>query len=101
MSLLKLFLFLKLTNFTQTRDAFFDVTADDAIELVLADPRKESESREEDAEFIRRLRRNEFVAFGARDWAQQQRFDRSTARTEEQESRREKELKRKRVIDKH
>ena len=81
------------------RDAYFDVTSDDAIDLVLADPRKEKAAREEDAEFIRRLRRNEFVAFGARDWAQQQRFDRSTARAEEQESRRKKELKRKRVID--
>ena len=55
------------------------------------------QAREEDAEFVRRLKRNEFVRFGSRDWPQQQRFDRTTAREEEMQKRAEKEAIRKEV----
>ena len=63
----------------------------------MADAKKTVEAREEDAEFIRRLRRNEYVAFGARDWEQQGRFDRAQERKEQENARAEKERKRKRV----
>ena len=79
------------------RDSYFDVTAKDAVDVVLSDPKKEKDAREEDAEFIRRLRRNEPVRFGARDWVQQGRFDRAAKRAQEQQQRQEKEEKRQRV----
>ena len=84
----------KLTEFTRIRDAYFDVTVENAVDLVMADAKKTKEAREQDAEFIRRLRRNEFVAFGARDWKQQERFDRAEERKHHQEEREEREIKR-------
>ena len=63
----------------------------------MADSKKTADAREEDAEFIRRLRRNEYVAFGARDWDQQGRFDRALDRQEQESARKEKEQKRKLV----
>ena len=79
------------------RDSFFDVTAHDAIDLVLSDSKKEKDAREEDAEFIRRLRRNEPIRFGARDWDQQGRFDRAAKRAQEQQQQREREKERQQV----
>ena len=79
------------------RDSYYDVTAEDAIDLVLSDSKKEKDAREEDAEFIRRLRVNEPVRFGARDWDQQGRFDRAAKREQEQQQRRERENERQRV----
>ena len=79
------------------RDSFFDITAHDAIDLVLSDSKKEKYAREEDAEFICRLRRNEPVRFGARDWDQQGRFDRVAKRAQEQQQQQEKEEERQRV----
>ena len=87
----------QLTLFNTARDSYFDVTAGDAIEVVEKDAKKTIEARKEDVEFIRRLRRNEFVRFGARDWEQQGRFDRSAARQAGHDERVEKELKRKSV----
>ena len=55
------------------------------------------DAREEDAEFVQRLRRNEYVAFGGRDFKQKKRFERADARDEAQKARQEKELKRKQV----
>ena len=55
------------------------------------------DAREEDAEFVQRLRRNEYVAFGGRDFEQKKRFERADARDEAQKARQEKELKRKQV----
>ena len=63
----------------------------------MADPKKALEARQEDAEFIARLRRNEYVAFGARDWDQQGRFDRAYERQEKENVRVENERKRKLV----
>ena len=71
--------------------------AHDAIDMVLSDTKKEKDAREEDAEFIRRLRRNEPVRFGARDWKQQGRFDRAAKRAQEQQQQQEKEKERQRV----
>ena len=82
-------------RFTKIRDAYFDVTSESAVGDILADVRKTLPAREEDAEFVRRLRRNEFVRFGSRDWSQQQRFDRTAAREEEKQKRAEKEATRK------
>ena len=86
-----------MAKFELLRDCYFDVTTDDAIEVVMADLKKTLEAREEDAEFIRRLRNNEYVAFGARDWDQQKRFDRALERQEKDEARVENERKRKLV----
>ena len=88
---------LQLHQFILTRDSYFDVTAENAIEAILTDSRKSMESREEDAEFVRRLRRNDYVAFGGRDFVQKKRFERSDAREEAKIKREEKELKRKQV----
>ena len=63
----------------------------------MADTKKTFEAREEDAEFVRRLRNNEYVAFGVRDWDQQGRFDRALERKEKENDRVEKERKRKLV----
>ena len=63
----------------------------------MADPKKTFEARQEDVEFIERLRRNEYVAFGARDWDQQGRFDRAYASQEKENVRVETERKRKLV----
>ena len=79
------------------RDSFFDVTAEDAVDVVLSDSKKEKEAREEDAEFIHRLRRNEPVRFGARDWDQQGRFDRAAKRDQAKQQQRERENERQRV----
>ena len=87
----------QLAKFEVLRDTYFDVTTDDAIEVVMADAKKTLEAREEDAEFIRRLRKNEYVAFGARDLDQQGRFDRALERQEKEEARVENERKRKLV----
>ena len=65
--------------------------------MVEKDAKKTIEARKEDVEFIRRLRRNEFVRFGTRDWDQQGRFDRAATRHAEHDERVEKELKRKSV----
>ena len=63
----------------------------------MADSKKTLEARDEDAEFVRRLRRNEFVRFGGRDWEQQQRFDRAAARQEKVHQQIAKEASRKEV----
>ncbi len=89
--------FIKLVRFAHDRDTYFDVTADDAIEVILKDTKKEKNARDEDAEFVRRLRRNDFVAFGGRDWEQEGRFNRASERAENQKAQVERELKRKRV----
>ena len=86
-----------MAKFEELRDSYFDVTTDDAIEVIIADSKKTLEAREEDAEFIRRLRKNEYVAFGARDWDQHGRFDRAHERQEKEEARIENERKRKLV----
>ena len=88
---------LQLTQFQQLRDSYFDVSAENALDAIMADSKKTSEAREEDAEFVRRLRRNEYVAFGARDWDQQGRFDRALKRQEKEKERAENERKRKLV----
>ena len=88
---------LQLTQFQSLLDHYFDVTAEDAIDVIMADSKKTLEARTEDAEFVRRLRRNEYVAFGARDWDQQGRFDRALERQEKQAGRVENERKRKLV----
>ena len=85
----------QLAKFKLIRDSYFDITTDDAIEVVMADSKKTLEVREEDAVFIRRLRGNEFVAFGARDWDQQGRFDRALERQEKEDARIENERQRK------
>ena len=95
--LLDLFLLLQLAKFQSLRDHYFDVTADDAIDVIMADSKKTMEARAEDAEFVRRLRRQEYVAFGARDWDQQGRFDRALERQEKEARRVENERKRKLV----
>ena len=79
------------------RDTYFDVTSKNAIEIILADSKKTNDAREEDAKFVRRLRQNEFVKFGGRDWTQQKRFDRAHLREEARTAREKKELKRKNV----
>ena len=79
------------------RDSYFDVSNDSAIEEILADSKKTLEAREEDAEFVRRLRQNLFVRFGSRDWEQQQRFDRVAAREEGSQHQIAKEAERKEV----
>ena len=89
--------FVQHARFDQLRDSYFDVTAVDSIDAILVDSKKSKEAREEDVEFVRRLRRNEFVAFGGRDWDQQKRFYRTAAREDEQAKRQEKEKKRKLV----
>ena len=58
----ELFAPVQLAKFETIRDSYFDITADDAIEVVMCDPKKTKEAREEDADFIRRLRQNQFVA---------------------------------------
>ena len=73
------------------------MTSDDAIDVVMADAKKTLDAREEDAEFIRRLRQNEYVAFGARDWDQEERFERAQDRQEKASARVENERKRKLV----
>ena len=83
--------------FEKKRDSFFDATAKDAIDVVLSDSKKEKDAREEDAEFIRRLRRNEPVRFGARDWVQQGRFDRAAKREQEKRQQRDREKERQQV----
>ena len=87
----------QLDKFIKIRDTYFDVPADNAVELIMADSRKTMVAREEDAEFVRRLRQNDFVAFGGRDFVQKKRFERTEAREEEKRKREEKELKRKNV----
>ena len=75
------------------------MTAENAIDIVASDPKKPKDAREEDAEFIRRLRRNEFVKFGVRDWEQQERFDRAAEREMEQREQEAREKKHKQVSD--
>ena len=87
----------QLNKFERLRDGYFDVTSDDAIDAIMADTKKTLEAREEDAEFVRRLRRNEYVAFGTRDWDQQGRFDRALERQEKEQARVENERQRKLV----
>ena len=84
----------QLASFQKMRDSYFDVTTKDAIEAVMSDAKKEISAREEDAEFIRRLRRNDVVRFGARDWVQEGRFDRAAQREQEKQQREERERKR-------
>ena len=43
---------LQLAKFHRACDGFFDVTAEDAIEIIMADAAKTFEAREEDAEFV-------------------------------------------------
>ena len=69
-------------SFVNLRDKYFDVTAEDAVDKILANSKKSADAREKDAEFVRRLRQNEFVVFGGRDWSQQRRFDRAAERDE-------------------
>ena len=83
------------------RDSYFDVSNETAIEEILSDKRKTLEAREEDAEFVRRLRQNLPVRFGGRDWEQQHRFDRVSAREERKLQQRAKEANRKEVFDWH
>lgn len=86
-----------MARFSKTRDTFFDVTAKDAIDVVQHDTKKTLEAREEDAEFIRRLRANQGVSFGARDWDQEARFDRTAERQAKVGDQEERERKRKKV----
>ena len=79
------------------RDSYFDVSNETAIEEILADSKKTLEAREEDAEFVRRLRQNKVVRCGSRDWDQQQRFDRAAAREEGMQRQIAKEAVRKKV----
>ena len=79
------------------RDSYFDVTAANAIEVIRADVKKTKEARAEDEEFIQRLRRNETVRFGDRDWEHQGRMDRAAARAADEEDRKCREAKRKLV----
>ena len=88
---------LQLAKFHRACDGFFDVTAEDAIEIIMADAAKTFEAREEDAEFVWRLRKNEYVAFGARDCDQQGRFNRALGRQEKENKRVERERKQKLV----
>ena len=60
-----------MASFEKTRDSYFDVTAKDAVDVVLSDSIKDKDACEEDTKFIQRLRHNEPVHFGARDWVQQ------------------------------
>ena len=87
----------QLNRFNALRDNYFDVTLKDAIEVVRQDTKKAMEAREEDVEFIQRLRLNQYVAFGARDWEQQARFNRTAERLAKQDEAEEKERKRKLV----
>ncbi len=87
----------QLASFEEMRDSYFDVTAENAIEIILSDQKKTKEDREEDAEFVRRLRKNQFVKFGIRDWEQQERFDRAAKREQELRDREAREKKRKLV----
>ena len=55
------------------------------------------DERLEDAEWVRRVRANEYAALGERDIKRQRRMDRSFARQEEQREREEREEERRRV----
>ena len=79
------------------RDSYFDVSNETAIEEIASDKGKTLEAREEDAEFIRRLRQNLPIRFGSRDWQQEQRFDRAAERQEHRQQQIAKEEKRKEV----
>ena len=57
------------------------------------DPKKSLKARQ-DAEFIGRLRMNEYVAFGTRDWDQQGRFNWAYEQQEKESTRVENERKR-------
>ena len=61
------------------------------------DSTKTIDEREEDAEFVRRLRRNEYVAFGALDAKRLHRFERAAKRRRDEKEREEREEKRKKV----
>lgn len=89
---------MQLASFVAMRDSYFDVSAGDAIEVIEADSKKSKDARAEDVEFIRRLRRNEVVSFGKRDWDQQKRFERAAIRMEERNERQKKEEQRKLVM---
>ncbi len=79
------------------RDSYFDVTTKDAVESILKDATKPKDTREEDAEFVRRLRRNEYVAFGSFDVEEAAKAERAFKRQQQQLEREEMEAKRKRV----
>ena len=87
----------QLEEFAKIRDAYFDASSEDAIEVILADKKKTLDVRNEDAEFIRRLRRNEYVRFGSRDWNLHKLFARTAAREEKEQERVAKEAHRKEV----
>ena len=73
------------------------MTSETAIDEIKADTKKTAEARAEDIEFVERLRRNDVVRFGARDWSQQRRFDRTAKRETQQLRREEKEAERRKV----
>ena len=75
------------------RDSYLDVTSKDAISVVKSDAKKTNSAREEDANFIYRLRLNMYVAFGERNWVQESCFDRAADRQAKEEMREENERK--------
>ena len=50
-------------KFERIRGGYFDVTSEDATDVVMADSKKTFVDQEEDAKFIQRLRNNQKVAF--------------------------------------
>ena len=63
------------------RDAFFDISASNAIAIINNDKHKTLIEREEDKKFLQHLRNNKFVSFGKRD----KEFDNCQAKRQKRE----------------
>ena len=53
--------------FKTIRDSHFDISEANAISQINTDKKKTMSQREEDKQFIKRLKENKFVFFGPRD----------------------------------
>ena len=68
-----MYFYYQLKSFTNSRDGYFDISAQKAIDAIKADKSKTESNKREDSEFITRLRNNQPVRFGKRDKKYQKR----------------------------
>ena len=57
----------QLDSFNTIRDSYFDISTKTATESIMTDKTKSQKDRCEDVQFLQKLKRNEYVAFGNKD----------------------------------
>lgn len=62
-----MFYLLQLESFLTKRDSYFDITTADVLESIRKDTNKTQANKDEDIEFVTRLKNNQRVRFGGKD----------------------------------